>query len=471
MNPPPAPLRRETLAARSEAHEHAARADEAAAEQAALERARTEAAARAEALGVELSREKLQHELAVVAHDKERVQLHDQLRRQEAKAAADERLRAEEALVASKGTGAGTSGTDMNRALRAARLEVAELRVLAGEATDRADAAEAEAKAADERAARARTEYRALLSQGIGAKVTARPAPPAGARYAAEAEQLDGAIAELHAALLRDMRAGEAEAQAQLARLKERYASLRSSYSGLADGGLRSAGGQAGMAGGAAPAKGDGDDTERGGREAAELQRRVAALEKDKHELALKMEEAAAVYSRTVAQLRGSKPRAEHKAAERPADAMAAAVKPQVETGRKLDEEARHDAELLRAVQRLHLEKAELQKQLDRRKASEAHMAELTAEIESLRGERGDYKKDYNELMSERTAKVQLRELASSMAALESERSKLIRRATSAEEQLNALQGAMSTNILTYQKEIIRLRKALQQAGVKQLQQ
>jgi hypothetical protein len=405
-----------------------------------------------------------------VAHDKERVQLRDQIRRLQAKAASDDRHRAEEGLAVAERGGGDVSGTGASRALQTAKLEIADLRLVAGEAMDRADATEGETRAAEERLARARAEYRALLKQGIGERLAARPAPPDGARYAAEIDLLDSAIAELRGALLRDVQGGEEEAQAQLGRLKERYDSLRQTYAGLAGGVLRSVGGIAGGAGGVAsggaasskPGMGDAMDaeSERVVNDATELRRRVAALTKEKQELGVTMEEAAAVYTRTVAQLRASEQRAEQK----PAPARQAA-------GGKEEEEARRDAEVQRAVKRLQLENGELHKQLDRRKASEARVAELTAEVERLQLERGDHNKDYHELRSERTAQVQVRELASSMASLEAERSKLIRRATSAEEQLNALQGAMSANILTYQKEIIRLRKALQQAGSRQLQQ
>ena len=46
------------------------------------------------------------------------------------------------------------------------------------------------------------------------------------------------------------------------------------------------------------------------------------------------------------------------------------------------------------------------------------------------------------------------------MAQLEAERSALKMRSMNAEEQLSELQGAMASNILRYQKEILRLRQA-----------
>ena len=55
--------------------------------------------------------------------------------------------------------------------------------------------------------------------------------------------------------------------------------------------------------------------------------------------------------------------------------------------------------------------------------------------------------------------RFQVRELEGSMAQLEAERCALKMRSTSAEEQLSELQGAMSSNILRYQKEILRLRQ------------
>ena len=51
------------------------------------------------------------------------------------------------------------------------------------------------------------------------------------------------------------------------------------------------------------------------------------------------------------------------------------------------------------------------------------------------------------------------------MAQLEAERSALKMRSTSAEEQLAELQGAMASNILRYQKEILRLRQQLHERG------
>ena len=50
------------------------------------------------------------------------------------------------------------------------------------------------------------------------------------------------------------------------------------------------------------------------------------------------------------------------------------------------------------------------------------------------------------------------------MAQLEAERSALKMRSTSAEEQLAELQGAMASNILRYQKEILRLRQQLHES-------
>ena len=57
--------------------------------------------------------------------------------------------------------------------------------------------------------------------------------------------------------------------------------------------------------------------------------------------------------------------------------------------------------------------------------------------------------------------RFQVRELESTLAQLEAERSALKMRSTSAEEQLSLLQGAMAANILRYQKEILRLRGVL----------
>ena len=51
------------------------------------------------------------------------------------------------------------------------------------------------------------------------------------------------------------------------------------------------------------------------------------------------------------------------------------------------------------------------------------------------------------------------------MAQLEAERSALKMRSTSAEEQLAELLGAMASNILRYQKEILRLRQQLHERG------
>ena len=56
------------------------------------------------------------------------------------------------------------------------------------------------------------------------------------------------------------------------------------------------------------------------------------------------------------------------------------------------------------------------------------------------------------------------------MAQLEAERSALKMRSTSAEEQLAELQGAMASNILRYQKEILRLRDQLGKGAAAQAQ-
>ena len=58
---------------------------------------------------------------------------------------------------------------------------------------------------------------------------------------------------------------------------------------------------------------------------------------------------------------------------------------------------------------------------------------------------------------------MQVREMGSANAQLETERSSLKRRVTNAEEQLEQMQGAMSSNMAAYQKEIIKLRALVQQ--------
>lgn len=475
--------RKETDDARGEAHKHAARADGLASDLAAMKRSIAEIASRAEALEVELNKANVQHELALVANEKQRVELVDAMRRKDLLEAEQERKWQEERQLMSKRLDEAGHGSENSKMLRKAQLELDELRMVASEAVARADSLERDAQEAGEEAAQARREYRLLIQQELGNRVSSRPSAPSSSKYAAEIAETEETIDKLRGMLVREVQTSEERLRAQLERMQARYARLRQNYTKMVARSLSSDSAKRnGPEAEAYSMARDGDtdllrDTLED--EVVDLRRAAAAMEMANREMAAKLEDAAAVHGKTLQRMREIEADYTRKAASEAAaatekratenaatEAAMAALGQEMLSSKKLsDADASRDSEMMAAIRKLYVEKGELQKQLDRRKATEAEVNELTAELEKLKTERGDYKRDYNELMSERALKVQLREMAGNIATLETERSKLIRRATSAEEQLASLQEAMSNNILTYQKEIIRLRKALQDGG------
>ena len=132
------------------------------------------------------------------------------------------------------------------------------------------------------------------------------------------------------------------------------------------------------------------------------------------------------------------------------------------------DESEATQRELLRQIRELTMQKEELGKQSEQQAQSTTETRALRAENERLRTElaRSDAAAGGGAggggggPAGEAAAlRFQVRELEGSMAQLEAERCALKMRSTSAEEQLSELQGAMSSNILRYQKEILRLRQ------------
>ena len=127
------------------------------------------------------------------------------------------------------------------------------------------------------------------------------------------------------------------------------------------------------------------------------------------------------------------------------------------------DESEATQRELLHQIRELTMQKEELGKQSEQQAQSSTETLALRTENERLRTElaRSDAAAGGGAGPAGETAalRFQVRELESSMAQVEAERCALKMRSTSAEEQLSELQGAMSSNILRYQKEILRLRQ------------
>eukprot|EP00965_Chrysotila_dentata_P115565 3819389-Pleurochrysis_carterae.AAC.3 len=123
----------------------------------------------------------------------------------------------------------------------------------------------------------------------------------------------------------------------------------------------------------------------------------------------------------------------------------------------------------------LTTQKGELHKQLHGQQALHEELRKLQAENERLRSDRAKSGGGYVTPRPPPTAltapgrgaepstesamlALQLREMSSHAAQLESEQVSLKRRATVAEEQLNVLQSSMANSLATYQREILRLR-------------
>ena len=131
------------------------------------------------------------------------------------------------------------------------------------------------------------------------------------------------------------------------------------------------------------------------------------------------------------------------------------------------DDSKARQQELLHQIRELTLQKEELARQGEQQAQSTTETRALRAENERLKlalarsdaAAGGDAAERVGSGGETAALRFQVRELESSMAQLEAERCALKMRSTSAEEQLSEMQGAMASNILRYQKEILRLRQ------------
>ena len=129
------------------------------------------------------------------------------------------------------------------------------------------------------------------------------------------------------------------------------------------------------------------------------------------------------------------------------------------------DDTKESEAQLLHHLRELRLQKEELRKQLEAMGEGQGELAALRRDNDTLRTQlaKSDAEPSSAPLgaaatRERATLRFQVRELEAQIAQLEAERSALKMRAMNAEEQLSELQGAMASNLLRYQKEILRLR-------------
>lgn len=455
--------RSQTEEAREQLRTEQARADGLAADLAASKRERAEAAARAESLSVEMKRLSVQHELREVTASQERAELKERLQVSERQTKGGRRTsdvaRGEEMGEratdnhAAEGSGDATAQVVAKWQEARVRAELCEARSVATESAARADALEEELAMADERARRAQDDYRLMLERQLEQR----------AALSVDEASFQQEIAEMNRALLHDARQGEASATARLQALQSRHQRLRTGYERLRGAVLDPAKHSAKQHNEPASTVEGASD----GADVAELEHRVAQLEEARRALADRLERAGQAYTAALAEMRPG-----HLAdKESPPQIAGPAVPPSPtppsgSEAHVVGERKREAAAMVRAIQTLTAQKAELQRQLERRHVAEDELKNQRAEIERLQAARGDFKQDYAQLRSASSLQVQVKEMSSTIAALESERPKLLRRAATAEQQLASLQESMTSTVQSYQKEILQLRRS--QAGAAQ---
>lgn len=459
--------RSQTEEAREQLRTEQARADGLAADLAASKRERAEAAARAESLSVEMKRLSVQHELREVTASQERAELKERLQVSERQTKGGRRTsdvaRGEEMgeratdnhAAEGRGAPSGDATAQVVAKWQEARVraELCEARSVATESAARADALEEELAMADERARRAQDDYRLMLERQLEQR----------AALSVDEASFQQEIAEMNRALLHDARQGEASATARLQALQSRHQRLRTGYERLRGAVLDPAKHSAKQHNEPASTVEGASD----GADVAELEHRVAQLEEARRALADRLERAGQAYTAALAEMRPG-----HLAdKESPPQIAGPAVPPSPtppsgSEAHVVGERKREAAAMVRAIQTLTAQKAELQRQLERRHVAEDELKNQRAEIERLQAARGDFKQDYAQLRSASSLQVQVKEMSSTIAALESERPKLLRRAATAEQQLASLQESMTSTVQSYQKEILQLRRS--QAGAAQ---